>query len=89
MSGRPAELFPLFAGLETLAGIGPKTAKLFPQLGIEAPRDLLFTLPNTGIDRRLRPSIQDADLPGVVTVAVTIGAHRAPRNRGGAYRTSS
>ncbi|MFT5799708.1 MAG: ATP-dependent DNA helicase RecG [Candidatus Azotimanducaceae bacterium] len=86
MSGRPAELFPLFAGLETLAGIGPKTAKLFPQLGIEAPRDLLFTLPNTGIDRRLRPSIQDADLPGVVTVAVTIGAHRAPRNRGGAYR---
>ncbi|MFT5787153.1 MAG: ATP-dependent DNA helicase RecG [Ascidiaceihabitans sp.] len=86
MSGRPAELFPLFAGLETLTGIGPKTAKLFPQLGIEAPRDLLFTLPNTGIDRRLRPSIQDADLPGVVTVAVTIGAHRAPRNRGGAYR---
>ena len=86
MSGRPAELFPLFAGLETLTGIGPKTAKLFPQLGIEAPRDLLFTLPNTGIDRCLRPSIQDADLPGVVTVAVTIGAHRAPRNRGGAYR---
>jgi ATP-dependent DNA helicase RecG len=86
MSGRPAELFPLFAGLETLTGIGPKTAKLFPQLGIEAPRDLLFTMPNTGIDRRLRPSIQDADLPGVVTVAVTIGAHRAPRNRGGAYR---
>lgn len=86
MNGRPAELFPLFAGLETLTGIGPKTAKLFPQLGIEAPRDLLFTLPNTGIDRRLRPSIQDADLPGVVTVAVTIVAHRAPRNRGGAYR---
>ena len=86
MNGRPAKLFPLFAGLETLTGIGPKTAKLFPQLGIEAPRDLLFTLPNTGIDRRLRPSIQDADLPGVVTVAVTIGAHRAPRNRGGAYR---
>ena len=86
MSGRPAELFPLFAGLETLTGIGPKTAKLFPQLGIEAPRDLLFTLPNTGTDRCLRPSIQDADLPGVVTVAVTIGAHRAPRNRGGAYR---
>jgi ATP-dependent DNA helicase RecG len=86
MSGRPAELFPLFAGLETLTGIGPKTAKLFPQMGIEAPRDLLFTLPHTGVDRRLRGSIQDADLPGVVTVAVTIGEHRAPRNRGGAYR---
>ena len=86
MSGRPASLFPLFAGLETLTGVGPKTAKLFPQMGIEAPRDLLFTLPHTGIDRRLRGSIIDAILPAVVTVAVTIGEHRPPRNRGGAYR---
>ena len=86
MSGRPPELFPLFSGLETLTGIGPKTAKLFPHMGIETPRDLLFTLPHTGVDRRLRSSIKDADLPGVVTVAVTIGEHRAPRNRGGAYR---
>ena len=86
MSGRPSELFSLFAGLETLSGIGPKTAKLFPQMGIEAPRDLLFTLPHTGVDRRLRGSIQEADLPGVVTVTVMIGAHRPPRNRGGAYR---
>lgn len=86
MSGRPASLFPLFAGLETLTGIGPKTAKLLPQIGVETPRDLLFTLPHTGIDRRLRATIQDAVLPGTVTVAVTIGEHRAPRNRGGAYR---
>ena len=86
MSGRPVELFPLFAGLETLTGIGPKTAKFFPQMGVETPRDLLFTLPHTGVDRRSRGSIQDADLPGVVTVTVTIGEHRAPRNRGGAYR---
>ena len=86
MSGRPASLFPLFAGLETLTGVGPKTAKLFPQMGIEAPRDLLFTLPHTGIDRHLRGSILDAILPGVVTVAVTIGEHSPPRNRGGAYR---
>lgn len=86
MSGRPVELFPLFAGLETLTGIGPKTTKFFPQIGVETPRDLLFTLPHTGVDRRSRGSIQDADLPGVVTVTVTIGEHRAPRNRGGAYR---
>ena len=86
MSGRPAALFPLFAELETLTGVGPKTAKLFPQIGIEAPRDLLFTLPHTGIDRHLRGSILDAILPGVVTVAVTICEHSPPRNRGGAYR---
>ncbi|MEP1991329.1 MAG: ATP-dependent DNA helicase RecG, partial [Ascidiaceihabitans sp.] len=86
MTGRPASLFPLFAGLETLEGVGPKTAKHFTQLGVEAPRDLLFTLPHTGIDRRLRDTIQGADLPGVVTVAVTIGQHRPARNKGGAYR---
>ena len=86
MSGRPTSLFPLFAGLETLAGVGPKTAKLFPQLGVEAPRDLLFTLPHTGIDRQLRTSIQDVTLPATVTVSVTIGAHRPARNKGGAYR---
>lgn len=86
MSGRPPSLFPLFSGLETLTGIGPKTAKLFPQMGVEAPRDLLFTLPHTGIDRGLRASIEGATLPDTVTVAVTIGAHRAPHNRSGAYR---
>ena len=38
MSGRPEQLFPLFAGLETLTGVGPKTAKLLVQAEIEAPR---------------------------------------------------
>ena len=42
---RPAPLFPLFAELETLDGVGPKTAQHLSQLGIERPRDLLLTLP--------------------------------------------
>lgn len=86
MSGRPEPLFPLFAGLETLPGVGPKTAQMFPQLRVEAPRDLLFTLPQSGIDRALRATVKDAALPGTVTVAVTIGTHQPPRNKGGAYR---
>ncbi|MGC1494533.1 MAG: ATP-dependent DNA helicase RecG [Sulfitobacter sp.] len=86
MSGRPEPLFPLFSGLETLDGVGPKTAQLFLQLGIQAPRDLLFTLPYSGIDRALCNTVTDAILPATLTVAVTIGAHRAPSNRGGAYR---
>ncbi|WP_432816904.1 ATP-dependent DNA helicase RecG [Sulfitobacter sp. JB4-11] len=86
MTGRPEPLFPLFAGLETLPGVGPKTAQLFPQLRIDAPRDLLFTLPQSGIDRALRTTVKDASLPGTLTVAVTIGAHQPPRNKGGAYR---
>ncbi|MEQ6247924.1 ATP-dependent DNA helicase RecG [Sulfitobacter sp. HNIBRBA3233] len=86
MSSRPEPLFPLFAGLETLEGVGPKTAQNLAQMGVDAPRDLLFTLPHSGIDRRLRDSVQGAPLPGVVTVAVTIGKHAPPRNRTGAYR---
>ncbi len=86
MSGRPQQLFPLFAGLETLNGVGPKTAQLLGQLGIESPRDVLFSLPYAVIDRRRRDTIQGADLPTTLTVEVTIGAHRPPRNKGGAYR---
>ena len=82
MTGRPEALFPLFAKLETLEGVGPKTAQNFAQLGVMAPRDLLYS----GIDRRLQPSVKDAILPATVTVAVTVGAHRAPANKGGAYR---
>ena len=86
MTGRPESLFPLFAGLETLEGVGPKTAQAFAQLAISAPRDLVFTLPYSGIDRQLRETVKDAVLPATLTVAVTIGQHRSPRNRGGAYR---
>ncbi|MGJ8626578.1 MAG: ATP-dependent DNA helicase RecG [Sulfitobacter sp.] len=86
MKGRPEPLFPLFAGLETLDGVGPKTAQLFEHLAIQAPRDLLFTLPYSGIDRRLAKTVKDAVLPATLTVAVTIGTHRAAKNKGGAYR---
>lgn len=86
MSGRPEILFPLFAGLETLLGVGPRTAANFHQIGVETPRDLLFSLPYSLVDRRRRTTIKDVDLPAVVTVEVTIGSHRAARNKGGAYR---
>lgn len=88
MSSRPEPLFPLFADLETLQGVGPKTAQHLGALHISRPRDLIFTLPHSGVDRSPRDSVQGA-LPGdVVTVEVTVGAHKAPRNRGGAYRVT-
>ncbi|WP_170398735.1 ATP-dependent DNA helicase RecG [Ruegeria arenilitoris] len=86
MSGRPEQLFPLFAGLETLDGVGPKTAQVLTQAGTDSPRDVLFSLPYAVIDRRRRDTIQGADLPTTLTVEVTVGAHRPPRNKGGAYR---
>ncbi len=86
MSGRPEQLFPLFASLETLEGVGPKTAKLLEQTGVEAPRDVLFSLPYAVVDRTRRDTIKGAELPTTLTVTVTVGAHRAPSRRGAAYR---
>lgn len=86
MAARPEILFPLFADLKTLPGVGPKTAKYFEQMGIYCPRDMLFLLPHGQIDRRLRDTIKGAEIPGVVTVAVTVTAHRPAPRKGGAYR---
>ncbi len=86
MSGRPEPLFPLFADIETLEGVGKKTAEHLAQIDIVLPRDVLLTLPYSGVDRRRRDSVLDADLPGVVTVEVTVGQHRHATRRGGAYR---
>ncbi|SFI24656.1 ATP-dependent DNA helicase RecG [Jannaschia pohangensis] len=86
MSSRPELLFPLFAGLETLPGVGPKTAKLLANLHIATPKDLLFTLPTGGVDRAPVASVRDVVLPGMVTVPVTVGRHNPPARRGLPYR---
>lgn len=88
MSGRPEILFPLFGDLSGLKGVGPKTTDTLGHMGIELPRDLLYTLPHSVVDRRVRDSVQGADLPGTLTVEVVIGQHRPPRNKGGAYRVT-
>ncbi|TNJ41628.1 ATP-dependent DNA helicase RecG [Phaeobacter sp. B1627] len=86
MKGRPEQLFPLFGEMETLQGVGPKTAEHFAQLNIIAPRDLLYSLPHGVVDRRRRASIAGLELPATATVEVTVGQHRPARNKGGAYR---
>ncbi|MEM6609609.1 MAG: ATP-dependent DNA helicase RecG [Pseudomonadota bacterium] len=81
-SGRPELLFPLFAELEVLDGVGPKTAKNFRGLGIESPKDMLLTLPVNGIDRQRRASIREIVPPATATVEVTVGRHRPSPGRG-------
>ena len=86
MSGRPEILWPLFGELEKLPGIGPKSASNFKHLNVEKPRDLIFTLPSGGIDRRPVASITEVVPPCVVTVEITIGRHQPPAVRGRPYR---
>jgi ATP-dependent DNA helicase RecG len=86
MSTRPEILFPLFAEIETLAGVGPKSARSLAALEITRPRDLLFTLPWSGVDRRRRATVQGAEIPGVVTVEVLVGRHDVPARKSAPYR---
>jgi ATP-dependent DNA helicase RecG len=83
---RPAILFPLFAELETLEGVGPKTARALEGLGVTRPKDLLFLLPHSGVDRARRDSVRDVVPPTILTVEVEVGAHFPPRTKGKPYR---
>ena len=84
--GRPPALFPLFAAIDTLPGIGPKGRAGLEQMGIERPRDLILTLPHSGVTRRRIDRLADARPPEIVTVTVTIGRHHPPTVRGRPWR---
>ncbi len=82
---RPPVLIPLFAGLNTVSGIGPKFLKLFGKLlGQDEPRvlDALFHLPHSAIDRRDRPKLRDVVPESIVTVEVHIDKHKPAPPRG-------
>jgi len=88
MSTRPEILYPLFAELTSLDGVGPKIAQNFQGLNVERPRDLILTLPHNGIDRRLVDTVQGADFPSVLTLKVKVLSHKPARNKSGAYRVT-
>jgi ATP-dependent DNA helicase RecG len=83
---RPEALFPLFAGLETLPGVGPKAAQAFGTLGIGRPKDLLYLLPHSGVDRARRASVRDVVPPATLTVEVEVASHAPPKVKGRPYR---
>ncbi|WFE73237.1 ATP-dependent DNA helicase RecG [Roseinatronobacter sp. S2] len=88
MAARPEILFPLFAGLDVLDGIGPKSARNFAALHVETPRDLIFHLPHALVDRSRRASIQGLEFPATATVEVTVLTHQPPTGRGRPHRVN-
>jgi ATP-dependent DNA helicase RecG len=83
---RPEILFPLFAPVTSLPGVGPRFGKLFERLTGPAVIDLLWHLPNGIIDRRFTPKVKAAT-PGVIaTMRVIVDAHLKPHNRRQPYR---
>ncbi len=86
MSSRPEVLFPLFANIKTLPGIGPKIAALLGSLKITRPRDLVLTLPYDIIDRRAVLTVADTSGSKVLSVEVRVIQHFPPKVRGKPYR---
>ncbi len=72
---RPQILFPLFAAVTGLPGIGPRNAKLVESLAGPHLVDLLWHLPREIVDRRYSPKITEAPEGRVVTLTVKVDAH--------------
>ncbi|HKJ74145.1 MAG TPA: ATP-dependent DNA helicase RecG, partial [Alphaproteobacteria bacterium] len=81
---RPEILFPLFAPVTSLPGIGSRLEKAVETLAGPRVVDLCWHLPSGLIDRRFSPRIADAPNGVVATLTLRVEEHRPPprgRNR--------
>ncbi len=77
---RPQVLFPLFAPITSLRGVGPKLAPLLEKVAGPQVRDLAFLAPTGVIDRPVL-RIAEAVEGQVATFVVTVDAHQPGAGR--------
>ncbi|MBW3617913.1 MAG: ATP-dependent DNA helicase RecG [Proteobacteria bacterium] len=80
---RPEILFPLFASITSLKGVGPKLQPLVEKTAGPLVRDLLFTPPSAIVERPRRTTAE-LTVGQTATVEVTVAAHD-PAPRGGRF----
>jgi ATP-dependent DNA helicase RecG len=83
---RPEILFPLFAPVTALPGVGPRFGKLIGKLAGDNVAALCWHLPTGLIDRSLAPKIVDAPTGAIVTLTVVVDGHVAPGNQRQPYK---
>src|SRR5271168_512282 len=83
---RPSILFPLFASINSLKGVGPRLAPLYAKLCGAHVANLLWHLPVGVIDRSYSPKLKYADRDRVATLTLTIMEHNPPRKPKLPYR---
>jgi ATP-dependent DNA helicase RecG len=83
---RPSILFPLFAEIRTLAGVGPKLEKLIARVAGPRLVDLIFNLPVGVVDRSYRPKLIAAEPGRIATLDVHVLDHVPPRVKSQPYR---
>lgn len=82
---RPEILFPLFAPITSLKGVGPRVAPLLERLAGPIVRDVLFLKPHSLVVRT--PADVAAAVDGqVMTFEVTIDAYERPRSSAQPWR---
>lgn len=74
---RPSALFPLFAPISALKGVGPRMAPLLERVAGPLVRDVLFMIPHA-IVRRTEAKAVAATEGQVQTFRLTIAAHERP-----------
>jgi ATP-dependent DNA helicase RecG len=83
---RPEILFPLFAPVTSLKGIGARFAALVERAAGPRLVDLIWSKPAGVIDRRFSPKLKDA-LPGqIATLTVQVDQHLVPASSRQPYR---
>jgi len=83
---RPEILFPLFAPITTLKGVGPRVAPLLARVAGPVVRDVAFLKPHS-IVRRTPASLSAARDGEVMTFEVTVDEHQRPRTSAQPWRT--
>jgi ATP-dependent DNA helicase RecG len=84
---RPEILFPLFAEIDSLPGIGPRLKPLVERLiGGTHLVDLLWHLPTGLIDRRFSPPLSETIDGSIVTMDVFVERHEPSPDRRRPYR---
>src|SRR5579875_1803318 len=82
---RPEILFPLYADVGALKGVGSKLRPLVVRVAGERVRDLLFLAPS-GLVERPRKAIAEVQEGEVATIRLRIDAHVPPQKPGQPYR---
>ena len=87
---RPEILFPLFGGIESLKGVGERSAKLLAGLiGGNKILDLLWHLPSNLIDRRYAPRLAHAAPGRICTVKIKVLEHLPPQTSRQPYKITA
>jgi ATP-dependent DNA helicase RecG len=82
---RPEILFPLFAPITSLKGVGPRVAPLLAKLAGPIVRDVLFLKPHSLV-RRTPATVSTAIEGEVMTFEVTIESYQKPRGHSQPWR---